>query len=196
MRTAFPLEQCKSHTYINLKLEDYVKQRFTDNSNVRLAIIPFDVQESFAPLGNESSNFGRELARRFTLEFHKENLVPIVELFNRDRWPGKREEFFTGNYKAIDLARAAGYDLVMVGYLEELKDDVTLTIYTKIIDTQSNITIWDAQNTVVSRETAVRDTLNKASIMQKRPDLFNFAPRTEKLVNCTVYDIKEAEPSN
>ncbi len=177
---------CKCHTYINLGLEDYLSERFSSGSLVRLGIIPFDVQESFAPPGNDSVHYGRGLAKQFSFDLKTANIIPVVELFNRDRWPGKREEFFTGNYQAISSARAAGYDLVMVGYLEEIKDANSLTLYTKIIDTQNNITVWDAKTVVESKAREYREALSEIHLAQKRPELFDFPVKSKELVNCTV----------
>ena len=86
-----------------------------------MAIIPFDVPEGFAQPGNESAHFGRQLASLMVQQFQASGEVKIVELFNQAHWPGKREEFFTGNHRALQLAADAGYDLVMVGYMEELR---------------------------------------------------------------------------
>lgn len=183
-------EHCKCHTYINLNLEDYLSERFSSGSLVRLGIIPFDVQESFAPPGNDSVHFGRGLAKQFTFELKKAEIIPVVELFNRDRWPGKREEFFTGNYQAIATARAAGYDLVMVGYLEEIKDESSLTLYSKIIDTQNNITVWDAKTVVESKSRAYRKALSDVHLAKDRPELFDFTAKSNELVNCTVAEMK------
>ena len=187
-------EGCKRHTYINLVLRDYLKQRFDSQAMARMAIVPFDVPENFAPPGNDSVNYGRELARKFEAQLHQTGLVPIVELFNRDRWPGKRAEFFTGNYGAISLARAAGYDLVLVGYLEELKDDSTMNVYTKIIDTQNQITVWHAETKVTSPARALNKDLSRLSLEKQRPDLFAFPERTVALARCTVEGIEDEEP--
>ena len=162
----------------------------------RLAIVPFDVPETFAPVGNESRNFGRDLARRFEVELHRTNPVPIVELFNRDRWPGKRDEFFTGNYGAISYARAAGYDFVMVGYLEDLKNDTDLTLYTKIIDTQNQVTVWHSKVVVVSDSRDWGKALASMRLGKYNPSDFSFSERANELAACTVDAIasEDSEP--
>ena len=175
-------------------LTDYVKQRFDRNAMVRTAIIPFDVPESFAPLGNDSANYGRELARKIQGELNRSGEMKIVELFNRDRWPGKRAEFFNGNYGAIELARAAGYDLVVVGYLDDIKDEKSLGMYTKIIDTQDSVTIWSSRTEVTTIAREIRRTLDALPLGNDRPDLFHFPERTNKLAECTVEGILEEEP--
>ncbi len=185
---------CKTHTYINLVLGDYVKQRFHSQEMMRLAIVPFDVPETFAPPGNESVHYGRELARNFQQELHKVGGVPIVELLNRDRWPGKRADFFSGNYQAVSIARAAGYDFVLVGYLDEIKDANTLSVYVKLIDTQNQITIWHDRTDVVSHARDNRKGMSRVGLAKERPELFNFPERTELLAECTVHAIHNDEP--
>lgn len=195
--TRFPEDTgaCKTHTYINLVLRDYLKERFHSQEMVRMAIVPFDVPETFAPPGNESVHFGRELARTYQLQLLETGIVPVVELFNRDRWPGKRAEFFTGNYQAIALARAAGYDFVTVGYLEELRDDHTLSVYAKVIDTQNQVTVWSGKVDAVSAARDVRSAMSKVGLAKERPDLFEFAERTKLLAECTAYAIENDEPT-
>lgn len=188
-----PSEGCKTHTYIDLSFPDYLTERFHSKQYVRMAIVPFDVPESFAPAGNDSTHYGRKVAEKFQLEFHKAGIPSIVELFNRDRWPGKRAEFFSGNYGAIQGARDAGYDLVMVGYLEELTDDENLNFYTKIIDTQNQTTVWHAKTKVYSKARAIRSSVSQTGLVKDRPDLFAFPERTNTLAECTVSLITNPE---
>ncbi len=151
-----------------------------------MAVFPFEVPETFAPAGNESLHFGRELARKFHAELLGRKLVPIVELFNRDRWPGKRAEFFTDNNGAIELARQAGYDLALVGYMEEIKDDRSIVVYTKVIDTESRITLWHAKSTVVSHAREVNKFFGAVGTLKDRPELFNFREKADEMARCTV----------
>lgn len=188
------LEGCKSRAFINGGLLDYLKTRYHSQPFVRFAIIPFDVQESFALPGNESEHYGRELARRFQAEIQRSGELGIVELFNQDRWPGKREEFFTGNHRSIQLARDAGYDMVILGYLEDLRNDEELPLLTKVIDTSNGVTVWFGRTVAYSRRRPVRELFADARLAQKRPELFAFTERTEKLVRCTVSEILYASP--
>lgn len=186
---------CKIHTYIEQDFGDYLSERFNSDSAspapVRMAIIPFDVQETFAQLGPDSRNFGRELAKNFLLYFQQEGIVPIVELFNRDRWPGKRSEFFSGNYRAISLARDAGYDLVLIGFLEDLNNDTSLNLHTKIIDTANGVTLWNARTTVSSSQRLLERELRKVNLGIEKPAAFYFPERGEKVAQCTVERIAQ-----
>lgn len=159
-----------------------------------MAVVPFDVPETFAPAGNESQHFGRELARKLVQEFHSTGEVKIVELFNQDRWPGKREEFFTGNHRAMQLAADAGYDLVMVGYMEELRTDDSINIYTKIIDTSNGITVWSAMTNTFSNQRFIDRTLSAARVSAERPSMYLFPERADEFASCTVNAILTEKP--
>ena len=188
------LEGCKIQTYINGQLPGYLKARYDSQQLTRLAVIPFDVPETFAPPGNESMYFGREIARRIQGHLYKTGELRIIELFNQDRWPGKREEFMTGNHHAIQLAADAGYDLVLVGYLEELRGDQELNIYTKVIDTNGGVTIWSARTTVYSYQRPVQQVLAQTRIFKDRPDIFPYHEQIEEFAVCTVDSIMKGKP--
>ncbi len=161
---------------------------------VRLAVIPFDVPETFAPPGNESQHFGREIARKVQAQLYKSGEITIIELFNQDRWPGKREEFFTGNHRALQLAADAGYDLVLVGQMEDLRSDQELNIYTKLIDTSNGITIWSARSTVYSYQRPLLKVLSDTRIFKDRPDLYAYHERIEEFAHCTTQAILKDKP--
>lgn len=182
-------EECKIHTYIEARLEDYLSSQYGTQKVVRMAIMPFDVPETFAPPGNDSVHYGRELARKFQAELARTGKVTIVELFNRDRWPGKRAEFFVDNSGAIELARNAGYDLVVVGYMEELKDDSSINLYTKIIDTANRVSLWNAKTEARTNARQARNALARLRLDKDRPELFDFPVKTELLAHCTVQRI-------
>ena len=158
-----------------------------------MAVIPFDVPETFARSGPDSRNLGEQLARRFTESFTAVGVVPIVELFNRDNWPGKRAEFYTGNYGALEQSRAAGYDLVMVGYLEPQTNVETLSLATKIIDTQNQTTIWFGRTNATSNAKELNKFYSKTWLGKQRDDLFAFPERFDEMVSCTTNYIADED---
>jgi len=160
----------------------------------RLGIFPFDVPETFSPTINDQRNYGRELARDTQLELNASGDVPIVELFDRDRWPGKRADFFKGNYEAVEIARSAGYDFVLIGYLEDLKNDSTMELFTKLIDTQNQVTVWSSKTETESLTRGLRKDLSDLRVANNRPDLFDFPARTKELVRCTVDGLLNDDP--
>ncbi len=186
-------------TYINMGLHDYITTRYQLNQPVRAAVIPFDVPETFAPPGDNSVHFGRQLAERFIAEMHRTGELPILELFNRDQWPGKRDEFFSGNYTAIQYARDAGYDLVVVGYFEAPTNDRDLNIYTKLIDTSNGMTVWYGKTFVYSEARDLRRSLSGSflvtdRVVSDRREFFAFPERVELFASCTVDHMINNEP--
>lgn len=184
---------CNLRAETNLQLQDYVSHRYGSDHPVRAAVIPFDVPESFALPGNDSEYFGRTLARKLVMELHRSAVLPIVELFNRDRWPGKREEYFTGNYRAIEQARNAGYDLVVLGYMENIQNDNSFTILTKVIDTSNQVTIWSASTEAYSLDRSWRRSLAWFPLYDDQPNKFQFPEKIDTFAQCTVSGILTAE---
>ncbi len=178
--------ECKIRTYIETSVGDYVSDRYGKTLPVRVAVIPFDVPESFAPPGNESLHYGRVLAEKFQQALLQSQAFPIVELFNRDRWPGKRDEFFTGNHQAISLAKAAGYDLVVVGSLADIVNDRDLVLQTKIIDVNTSITLWFGETTATSDSRMLSQHMGSVGMLKHRPDCFYFKERADELASCTI----------
>ena len=116
-----------------------------------------------------------------------------MEVFNLDRWPGKREEFFAGNYQAIEYARNAGYDIVFLGYMEEIRSDDTFTVQTKAIDTSNNVTLWSGKSVMYTRKRDLDKFLAEADLIKTRPEFFHFWERSEQLAACTVDEMLHGE---
>src|SRR4051812_36516187 len=107
-------ESCNSHAYLQRGLYAYINSRYHYNSPVRMAIIPFSVPANISADNSERPGLGNELAWKIHAQLLATGQIPIVEVLNRQDWPNKKEEFFTGNFGAIAMAREAGYDLLMV----------------------------------------------------------------------------------
>jgi len=177
-------ETCKSHAHVRMILSDYLSRRFHTNSPVRLAIIPFSVPANLAAQSAEREGTGDKLAWLIHQDLLHSDSVPIVEVLNRPDWPGKKEEFFTGNFGAISMAREAGYDLVMVGFLEPMRSTDQMVTHSKIIEVASGITVWYGTVTAVSNRRDVADAWALTTITQERPDLLYYEPLLEKLAYC------------
>ncbi len=181
-------------TWINTGLTDYLRERYHSLQYIRVAIIPFDVPVTFAPSGSETHHFGRELARNFQAELARTGELSIIELFNFSNWPGKREDFFSGNFQSIQYARDAGYDLVVIGFMEDLQGADEIKILTKIIDVNNGITLWHGETTVYAREHAWAKALVDSRFFPQRPDIFSFPEKSEQFAVCTVDEILNAPP--
>ena len=154
-----------------------------------MAIIPFDVPAKFAGIHNHQEHYGVRLAKQFQQEFLKTGEVQIVEVFNRKSWPGKTEDFFAGNYQAIQYAYNAGYDLVLVGHMEEIRNEEEFVVFTKLIDTAQGITVWSSKTTAFAKDKEYTRYLAAANLATQRPDLFYFRKQTDLLTACTVNEM-------
>lgn len=141
---------CKSRAHVDIDLQEYLKTRFQTGSPVRLAIIPFSTQANLASQGNEQIGLGEKMATELQLRILSSGLVPISEVFKRHDWPGKKEEFSTGNFGALQYAREAGYDLVLVGVIDSLQSLTEMTARMRLIEVSSGITLHFGTSEVIS----------------------------------------------
>ncbi|MCC6933994.1 MAG: hypothetical protein IT292_12220 [Deltaproteobacteria bacterium] len=150
--------------------------------------MPFWVEESFASGIGKSSDLGNDLARIFQRELIRSKEIPVVEIFFRDRWPGRRGDFNEGNYQALMLARNAGYDLVLLGRLLPITDPSVLITDTKVVDVLTGVTLWSGQTTHTSYRREQRELLGKTPFFKNRPEIFDFSERVTELAECTVHE--------
>ena len=179
-------EYCNSRAYVQIPITDHLTTRFDSDAPVRLGVIPFSVPANLAPRSGQAHTLGNELAWNIHREMLSQGIIPISEVLNREDWPGKRDEFFHGNFGAIASAREAGYDLVLVGYVDPIKALDTVTAQGKLIEVDSGITLWYGTVSATSARKDVQDNLSRFWLASKRPDMLNFGPLTEKLARCIV----------
>ncbi len=183
-------EECTIHADIEENIHDYLRSRYDESKPKRFAIMPFDVPENFSPPGALpgalANNTGQELARRLQQALVAQQDIGIVEVFDRESWQKKRDEFFRGNYVAIDQARSAGYDLLIVGMLEPITNGTTLRFQTKVIDLSGNMTVWSGLTEVYSNARDWDNALIRREFVQVRNDYFNFRERFETYARCTA----------
>jgi len=149
-------------------------------------ILPFVVPENFAQPGADVPNVGRELAVEFAAQFRGAGAIPVVEMYNVDRWPGRREDFATGNYQALQLARNAGFDFLVVGYLEDLKGDDFFNIQVKLIDVSNNITLHHSLLRAYSRDRLWSREFGRSWFVQEHPNNYSFPEIIDESARCGV----------
>jgi hypothetical protein len=136
--------------------------------------------------GSSHTNAAQELARRLQTALLATGELGIVEVFDREVWQRKRDEFFRGNYGGLEQARLAGYDYLIVGMLEPIVDDETLWFQTKVIDLSNNITLWSGRTEVSSNARAWDKRMMRVKGFNYRGDLFEFRERFELYSRCTA----------
>ena len=182
-------ESCKTRAHVRTDFEGYINQRFNPQSPVRMAIIPFASQANLAGRDNELPGLGNQLAWAVQRELLATEVFPIVEVFNRQDWPGKKEDFFAGDFGAINYARDAKYDLVMVGYLEPLSRIDTWIIHTKVIDVDAGVTLWFGTTTAWTQRADMLEVSSTFGLTDRRPDLLHTTPLIDEAARCISYDM-------
>ena len=187
-------DPCKIHAYVRTPVADYLSRRFNSHAPVRVAIIPFSVPANLASMGNERPGLGNELAWQVHAKLLRSGELPVVEVFNRQDWPGKKEEFFTGNFGALALAREANYDLVLVGYLDDIHDLGEMAVFGKLIEVESGITVWYGKSAV---ETLDPDFQHQGPWWwadKRRPDKLQRVGLTQDLAACFTRNLLSEQP--
>lgn len=162
-------EICNSRSYVSHDLEEYVRTRFPLGSPVRMGVVPFSTSENLTGLSDYRPGLGLTLAQEFRARALGYETIPIIELFNREDWPGKRDEFFKGNFTAIKMARNAGYDLVFVGLIDNPTGTDKARIFTKLIDVEGGVTIWYGLSEVASWRNDINYVESRLRIIKRKP---------------------------
>jgi len=155
-----------------------------------MAIIPFSTPANLSWQNAQNQGLGKELAWKFQSEFLAAGTIPIVEVMPRDDWPGKREEFWTGNFGALAQSREAGYDFVLVGFVDQMKSLDSMTVHSKIIDSDSGVTVWSGSTTVTTKKSQI-DRGRFGDIFNSRiqPDQLYLEDMVSLAASCTTKEI-------
>ena len=188
-------ETCNSHAYTQTVLVDHVSSRYPADSPVRMGIIPFTVPANLAAVSAEKPGLGSILAWKTQANLMQSGRLPIVEVLNRQDWPGKREEFFTGNFGAIANAREAGYDLVLVGHLEPLRSMDSMTVEVKVIETESGITLYYGRSVVSSMQPELASIEASFGIASRTPARLASDSLVNEMAACIAESVLEERPA-
>ncbi len=140
-------EDCNYRAHLRTPIDLYISKRFPKDAPVRVGILPFSVPANLSGQSDEVPGLGNEIAWRVKEQLLSTGILPIVEVLSRHAWPGRRAEFHTGNFEAIEMARHAGYDLVFLGNIERLSSLDSLTAQGKLVETESGMTVWSGTST-------------------------------------------------
>lgn len=187
-------EVCNSRAHVRMVLADYLSRRYASHSPVRLAIIPFSVPANLTSLSHNQPGLENELAARIHQYMLADGTLPIAEVFNRQDWPAKKDEFFTGNYGALAMAREANYDLVLVGLVDTMRSIDTMTAHAKLIEVESGITLWYATNTASSKRSNLDSIADSLWINEREPNRLYTDRIIDKLADCVVDSLVSEKP--
>lgn len=163
-------EWCKTRAYVKTDIEGYINQRFTAKSPVRVGVIPFSVPANLAHTSGQTPSLGNKLAWAVQRKLLASKIFPIIEVLNREDWPRKKDQFFSGNFGALAYGRDAGYDMIVVGYMEPLYRLDTWTIHTKVIEVASGTTLWFGSSTAYTTRHDMWEVSSFVGLTDRRPD--------------------------
>ncbi len=183
----YPSETCNSQAYVQSILLDHITGRYGSGAPVRLAVIPFSTPANLSRFTDQRPGLNNLLAWQVQAGLLKTGELPIVEVLNRQDWPGKKDEFFTGNHGALAQARAAGYDIILIGLLEPSRDVSELTAYTKVIEVESGITLWYGRSNTQSYKNSANKILSNLYLTKRHPNQMDYMDDlVSKLSECIV----------
>lgn len=182
-------ETCNSRAYARAPLAEHLTKRFGRHAPVRLAVIPLAVPANLAAKSDELPGMGNLLAWQLHAELTRTEEIPIVEVLEREDWPGKKEEFFHGDFDAIEYARNAGYDLVLIGYVEPMRNLDSLSVFTKLIEVESGITLWYGKTSVESRTQDANRLVAGLWLGDRRPDELPINTLIDRAARCIAKEI-------
>lgn len=182
-------DDCNTRAYVRTDIPGFIDQRFKGGTTARMAVIPFVAQANFTAQNSELPGVSDQLAWSVHRELLGYDTLPIIEVFNRQDWPGKKDDFFTGNFGALTLARDAGYDLVLVGYLERIVRLDEWTVHTKIIDVDSGTTLWYGTSRITNNRADLLEVSSVMGMTDRRPDILNVKEMVDRAGLCIAHDI-------
>jgi len=182
-------EWCNTRAYVRTDLAAYIDQRFTPKSPVRVGIIPFEAPANLSARGAQFPGIGNQLAWAVQRYLLQTEIFPVIEVLNREDWPRKREQFFTGNFGALRFAADAGYDMVVVGYVEPMQRLDTWTVHTKIIEVDSGTTIWYGTSTAYTMRHDMYEVSSTVGLTDRRPDILYSDILLNTVADCIVHDM-------
>ena len=181
------LDECKNRAFIGTNVRDYITSRFHSSQAVRLGIIPFSSAANLSP------EIGRSIATRVHQELLPTGDFPLVEIFNRQDWPGKSEEFYSGNFGAISIGREAQYDLVMVGMVTPMTRLDELTVDTKVIEVESGTTVYYARSSYLTHRDDVSGALSWIGVSDRQPSALPTPGLIDRIGRCIVRGMRSVE---
>lgn len=189
----YGLEECKNRAYVQMGLDSYISRRYPTGAPVRMALVPFSVPANLASRGQEMPGVGNQLTWQIQQQLLSQGVAPIIEVFNRMDWPGKKEEFHAGNYTALQLARDAGYDLVFIGFLQPPRTSRELTAEAKIIEVETGITVWYGEATAMNTDPDFQRS-GPAWWSTRTPALMEWNTLVDKLAYCMSIGVQGETP--
>ena len=154
-----------------------------------MGIIPFVVPANLTQKPLQYRGLGNEMAFQLQAHFLNKEVIPISEVLNREDWPGKKDEFYTGNFGALSQAREAGYDLILVGIVDSYNPFAEVIASTKLIEVESGVTLWYGKTTAHTMRRDYERGSDYLNLEDRHPSHSFGEKLTETLTKCIANEI-------
>lgn len=185
---------CNNRAILRVPLEELLAERFELGAQVRMAVVPFSTPPNMPGTMVGYVDPGVIIASEIQREILHAGVVPIVEVFNRTAWPRKREEFYTGNFGAISRARAAGYDLLLVGELLPTSGMSQVRLLGKLISVSDGVTVWFGETAAESTALSFGPLFKSVYKTREVPNETQVNHLMAEVSSCLVTDLLNEEP--
>ena len=185
-------EVCNTRAWVRTDLESYIYQHFKNGEQARVGVIPFISQANLADRYDGQPGLGTQMAWAVQRELLATETFPIVQMLAREDWPGRKVEFFAGNFGSLAFARDAGLNFILVGYIDWPDRLDKWTIHTKLIDVASGTTVWYGSSTVTTSRPDMLEVSSTLGLTDRRPDNYHMQPIRDAAAACIVRDMTTA----
>lgn len=175
------VHSCNIRANIDSEFQDIVYAREDAGITTRVGVLPFFVPESF-------SNYGEDVSVAFKREMLRSQAFNIVEYFKHGNWQEHSEDFTTGNLLAINMARNAGYNTIVVGQIDGKSSGRRHRLDTKLIDVPSAITLWSGSLEITSSKPTTDSLSEFFNLKREVPNIFDFDGLAEEMARCAVHE--------
>ncbi|MGI6680965.1 MAG: hypothetical protein ACOX3T_05760 [Bdellovibrionota bacterium] len=152
--------QCKNHANIKINVKRYVNSQYSRRKFLRLGIFPFSVPANFSSYSVDRADYGTLLAQELQPTLLSLDVFSTAELLDYNDWSNKKQEFFSNNIKAIEIGKNLGLDFIVVGAMSPNNFVDKMTVYSKIIDVNTGITIFYGETTGINEKFENKNFLN------------------------------------
>ncbi len=182
-------EMCNTRAWIRTDLESYIYQHFKQGHQARVGVIPFAAGAIISDRYDGQVGLGTQLAWGVQRELLATETFPIVQMLAREDWPGRKAEFFAGNFGSLAFARDAGFDFILVGYIEWPDRLDKWVIDTKLIDVNTSTTVWYGSSTVTTSRPDMLEVSSTLGLTDRRPDQYHMHDIRDAAAACIAHDM-------
>lgn len=182
-------EWCNTRAWVRTDLQSFIYQHFKGGEQARVGVIPFISQANLADRYDGQTGIGTQVAWGVQRELLATELFPIVQMLAHEDWPGRKQEFFAGNFGSLAFARDANLDFVLIGYIDWPDRLDKWVIHTKLIDVHTGSTLWYGSSTVTTSRGDMLEVSSTLGLTDRRPDIYNMQQIRDTAATCIVHDM-------